>query len=489
MKANAASQLYGSYFGQLGGNFADHVDGGTSRYDQNGVIYEAICANCYGGAVFPTSPVGGPSGVFAPYNGTLIAGSITPYPGGCNEAGVKIAFNLAGVGSGIKASISGKAFSNLGCIPLNVNFKDTIANAVTYVWNFGDGSPSVTTTVPGTNHLYNNTGTYKIMLISIDSASCNVADTSYAIVRAADDSAHLAFTQFKIPPCTDLAYQFTNSSVPAAGANPFTGELPFTWSFGDNSAPVIAGTQGETHAYGTAGVYTVQLILTDTNYCNAPDTVSELLHVAANVKAQFTAPPTGCAPDSVLFTDQSQGGETWAWTFGDGSGSTVESPVHYYPTPGTYQITEIVTDTSTCNKVDTATGTITLVAKPTAGFTWGPNPPITNTPTVFNNTSSPDAVSFKWLFGDGDTLVTTSRDTVLHQYNTSTTYNACLVAFNANGCSDTVCEPVTVIVDPDLDVPNAFTPGRFGVDAVIKVRGYAISSEDGLEDIPTAGDN
>jgi gliding motility-associated-like protein len=49
------------------------------------------------------------------------------------------------------------------------------------------------------------------------------------------------------------------------------------------------------------------------------------------------------------------------------------------------------------------------------------------------------------------------------------------VAFNANGCSDTTCQPVSAIVAPDLDVPNAFTPGRFGVNSVIKVRGFAIA--------------
>jgi gliding motility-associated-like protein len=469
MQKNATGQLYGSFFGQKGGAFQEHVDGGTSRFDQNGVIYQGICANCYGGAVFPTKP----ANVFAFTNGTLAPGTV----GGCNEAGVKIAFNLAGVGSGVKASISGKTFSNLGCIPLLVNFTDTIGNAVTYLWHFGDGSPDVTTTTPATSHTYTNTGVYQIRLISIDPTSCNGQDTSYTVIRAADDSAHVAFTDFKIPPCTDLTYQFNNTSAPAPGANPFT-DTSFTWKFGDNTPAIRAGLQSETHPYAAPGVYTVQLILTDTNYCNAPDTAQVNLHVAANVKAQFTGPTEGCAPDSVQFVDESVGGMQWNWTFGDGSSSTVESPGHYYPNAGTYQIKLIVTDTSTCNKKDSAFSTITLQAKPTAGFTWGPNPPITNTPTVFNNTSSIDAVSFKWLFGDGDTLNTTSRDTVVHQYNTTSTFNACLIAFNANGCSDTVCQVVSAEVAPDLDVPNAFTPGRFGVNAVIKVKGFAIAKMD-----------
>ncbi len=45
--------IYGSY---LGGNKADeHVDGGTSRFDKNGVIYQSICGGCGGHSDFPTT--------------------------------------------------------------------------------------------------------------------------------------------------------------------------------------------------------------------------------------------------------------------------------------------------------------------------------------------------------------------------------------------------------------------------------------------------
>ena len=48
------NMIYGSY---LGGDKADeHVDGGTSRFDKNGVIYQSICGGCGGHSDFPTSP-------------------------------------------------------------------------------------------------------------------------------------------------------------------------------------------------------------------------------------------------------------------------------------------------------------------------------------------------------------------------------------------------------------------------------------------------
>ena len=56
LKKDAVSQLYGSFFGQNGAQLGDHVDGGTSRFDRDGVIYQAICASCGNTNRFPTDP-------------------------------------------------------------------------------------------------------------------------------------------------------------------------------------------------------------------------------------------------------------------------------------------------------------------------------------------------------------------------------------------------------------------------------------------------
>jgi len=40
----------------LGGSQAqEHVDGGTSRFDKNGVVYQSVCGGCGGFSDFPTS--------------------------------------------------------------------------------------------------------------------------------------------------------------------------------------------------------------------------------------------------------------------------------------------------------------------------------------------------------------------------------------------------------------------------------------------------
>jgi gliding motility-associated-like protein len=193
------------------------------------------------------------------------------------------------------------------------------------------------------------------------------------------------------------------------------------------------------------------------------------------VKANFETPPTGCAPYNAVFNNTSVGGSQFTWDFGDGSTSTDVSPTHLYATAGTYTISLTVVDSATCNKIDKKTFTITVYDIPVADFTATPQPPTVNTPISFTNLSSADAVNFKWLFGDGDSLITTSRAVIQHEYNATAVYNACLVAINPAGCADTVCKQVTTLIVPALDVPNAFTPLSGDVNSKVFVRGFGFA--------------
>ncbi|HZK65648.1 MAG TPA: PKD domain-containing protein, partial [Puia sp.] len=323
IQKNASALLYGTYFGQNDGpqSVSEHVDGGTSRYDQNGIIYQAICANCGAHSLtpFPTTP-----GVWSPRNGT--GGQ------GCNMAAVKIAFSFAGVSADPRSLINGH-YDSSGCVPLDVLFVDTLHNAKQYIWNFGDGTPDTLTTLFQINHTYNATGTFHVRLIAIDSNSCNVSDTAYLNIRVRTDKAILDFNITKLPPCQSLNFQFDNTSTAPAG-KPFTPD-DFTWDFGDGTR--ISGSNSITHAYAAPGTYPVRLVLLDTNYCNYPDSLSKDLRVSPLVKAQFEV-SDGCAPYNALFNNTSLAGQQFLWNFGDGSTSTDVNPMHLYPDTGTYII-------------------------------------------------------------------------------------------------------------------------------------------------------
>ncbi|TKK69948.1 PKD domain-containing protein [Ilyomonas limi] len=462
LKRNASDRLYASFFGQNGG-FGDHVDGGTSRFDRQGVIYQAICANCIDHSVSLKTY---PPNVVGPYNGAR-DGS------GCNLAAVKLAFELAGIGNGVRASIEGRAYDTTGCVPLTVDFTDTLALGKKYVWNFGDGSPDTTTTTTNVSHTYTQVGDYRVRLISIDSSACNIADTAYTTIRARRDKALLSLTTTKLPPCTNLTYQFNNTSQYPSG-KPF-GPKSFVWDLGDGT--IDTAIQVPPHTYASEGTYVVKLYLIDSNYCNAPDVLIDTLRIAANVKAQFDTPPYGCAPYDAVFNNTSLAGHTFAWNFGDGSPiDSSEYPTHHYENPGTYTVTLTVFDSATCNKQDQLSKTILVSASPVAGFTFGPIPAQENTFTTFTNTST-GANSYKWIFGDGEELETVRLDTLVrHIYNRTDTFTVQLIAYNQYGCTDTATARVYSIVVPLVDVPNALSP--FGTNRRVSVQGYGIAKID-----------
>jgi gliding motility-associated-like protein len=464
LKKDADSLLYGTYFGQEDPpetvknpeTFGDHVDGGTSRFDKNGVIYEAMCANC-----FRTITFNGSFGVWSRTNQATSGGE-------CNLGMLKIEMNFAGVQAGVKASIDGVPYDTIGCVPLKVDFTDTLAKGKSYYWDFGDGSGD-TTVAPSISHIYKSIGNFKVRLIAVDSTTCNIFDTSYTHIRVGDNKVILDFIANKIPPCTNLSYSFTNTSVPTRGSfSPNT----FTWDFGDNS-PIDTASQAPPvqHTYAGPGTYIVKLSINDSTFCNSPDDTVKTVRLSPEVKAQFETPPAGCVPYTAVFKNTSLGGLNFMWNFGDGNSSTNDNPTHLYNNPGTYIIKLEAFDSTSCNKVDSATFAITVSPIPVASFIFSPNPPQENTFTNFTNQSIGASI-YKWNFGDGDTSALVDPT---HIFPATGTYNVCLNAANDAGCSDDTCIDVRSLIKPLVDVPSAFTPGKFGVNGRIKVEGFGIA--------------
>ena len=475
LKKDATSQLFGSFFGEnnVAPNIgSDHVDGGTSRFDRNGVIYQAICGNCNLGAraVYPVT-----TGAWSTTNNASGAG--------CNLTMVKIAMNLAGVHAGVQSAIDGTK-DTAGCLPLPVIFSDTIANAQSYEWHFNyvpGTPPDLITTLPTASFTYTAVGVYTVLLVAVDPNTCNQRDSSFLNIRVGDLKAFLMPDWQPIGPgCPKFTYQFTNNSV-TDPSRPFQ-DTSFVWDFGDGSPRVpakIGPANAVTHTYPALGTYLPKLILKDTAYCNNPDDSTFTISIADNVKAIIATPATGCVQYNASFKNNTLNGVTYLWDFGDPASpnntSTLINPTHLYVIAGTYTIRLTATNPGTCNITHDTTFTIAVFNAPVPDYSFAPDPPLENTPTAFTNLSSPDAVRFKWVFGDGDSLLTTSRAPVQHQYNATGTFNACLTAYNAAGCDSTICKPVMAIIVPLVDVPNAFTPQSGDVNSVLMVRGFGIA--------------
>lgn len=455
LSKNAISLLYGAFLGGTQsaamGN-GEHVDGGTSRFDRKGVIYQAVCAGCngsMGSAAFPTT-----SGAFSQTNGSS----------NCNLGATKIAFNLGAVDAAAQANPTAK-----GCPPLTVNFSNGSSNATSYEWDFGDGSATSTVATP--THVYTTMGNFTARLIAINPNACKVRDTVYIPITVDTNAVNAAFTAQVLDSCGPYRVSFANTSQYSStpGAQTFT---QFLWLFGDGTQSSAANPG--VHTYPDTGTYNITLVQRDTTACNNPDTARLVVRIRGfRVTAGFNA-PNGCISAGLGFVSTSANASSLLWRFGDGTTGNTASPVHTYATAGTYTVTHIASNPASCNKVDSVTQSVQVRASPIADFYFEPVIPIANTPVQFTNTSI-NAASFFWGFGDGTNSVEVNPS---HLFKRTGTYTVCLTAKSTDGCLDTICKNVDADIIAAADVPTAFSPNGDGSNDVLYVRGAAMETLD-----------
>lgn len=401
MSKNAQSLLYGSYFG--GNGAIEHVDGGTSRFDKRGVIYEAMCAGCGGNSLTPTT-----SGVWSPTNQST----------NCNLLGLKIAFNLSGTRVEIDANPRAT-----GCVPLTVNFVSTVSNATSYTWYFGDGTS--TSTQPNPVHTYNNVGNYQVMLIGVDSSSCNIIDTAFLDISVRDDSLNADFLPNLQVKCDSNKVSLSASNYPSTN---------YSWSMGDGTKYT---TSSVNHIYQTSGTKTVTLIVSDTSKCNLADTFTSQVFIPYTIDANFTLSDSfGCVPLALNFATAQVATASYNWSFGDGTTATQNPVTHTYSTQGTYPVRLIVTDTTSCNKADTVLANIVAIdsfADASFNFSrifFGCDSVLVNVWSTYQGEESEI-----WYFGDGTQA---TGDSASHMYTTSGTFTITHILTDV----EQICKPV-----------------------------------------------
>jgi len=225
-----------------------------------------------------------------------------------------------------------EASQTSGLAPLAVDFTDLSVGAISWSWNFGDGSAVSTEQNP--SHTYTNPGTYTVTLTAAnDCGTDTVTKTDYITVEDETcDPITAAFEGTPVSGSAPLTVQFTDLS---------NGAVSWYWTFGDQTSSL---DQNPIHTYENPGTYNVYLYVT--NSCEEGDWEYKAGYITVTDECvepdpAFSADPSeGEAPLTVQFTDQSTADPTaWSWDFGDGSVSDQQNPVHTYAQEGVYTVT------------------------------------------------------------------------------------------------------------------------------------------------------
>jgi PKD repeat protein len=328
--------------------------------------------------------------------------------------------------------------------------------AVNYDWNAPGASPSVSTIAqPAFN--YNSPGTYPVTLIATANAGC--IDTFQLTV----DVYPLPVAGFTT---ADVCFGATSAFTNTTSLSPGDAIGSYQWTF-QNGAPPVSGVTDPQVQFGTPGTHAVSLIATTVNGCS--DTVMLNATVLPQPVAAFSASPV-CLGASVQTVDASTVTPSgtamnyyWSSTGGVNGSGNPTSPAFQYTAPGNYTITLIVeSQVGGCS--DTLQQTVTVFPLPSAAFTSSPfcagvSGALTDLSSVLGTGT---IAQYAWNIPGGLPNTSTQQQPTVN-FPVDGVYNVSLTVTTADGCVDSVSNPVVVNPIPVMIVPDIqVCPGASG---------------------------
>ena len=168
-----------------------------------------------------------------------------------------------------------------GTVPHNVVFTDrsTGSSIINRRWDFGDGNISNYATATNPVHRYSSAGTYSVNLTVTNAGGSNSQlRSNYITVSAPPTAPVAAFTGTPVTGTAPHNVVFTDRST---GSSITTRR----WDFGDGNISNYATATNPVHRYSSAGIYSVNLTVT-----NAGGSNSQLRSNYITVSAPPTAP-------------------------------------------------------------------------------------------------------------------------------------------------------------------------------------------------------
>ena len=311
--------VYGTYY------TGTHVDGGTSRFDKQGIVYQGVCSG----------------GGFNTTDDAWATGQNTGW-----DIGVfKIDFEIETVNA--VASAAGQL---TGCAPHTIDFEN-FSTGESFLWNFGNGDE---TDEFAPSYTYTEPGEYLVSLIVEDLESCNLRDTAFIPIQVFEEVEFVADFDFTVD-CETGTIEITDASQGP-------GDMEYQWDMGDGT---ILTDVNPSHTYELPGEYTVVLTL-ESDACNEIVVLEQIVEYVPFVQADFSVDVVDFCDDFIIqINDGSDNAEEYTWDLGDGTILTDPGSFQYtYESSGTYEIQLIVSSDEACIGTDTSTVEIEVPEPP-----------------------------------------------------------------------------------------------------------------------------
>jgi len=298
----------------------------------------------------------------------------------------------------------------------NISFANQSTGAgfkLSYSWNFGDKQ---TSTEVNPSHLFAQ-GKHDVALTVTDENGCsNTSVKKVSVTKLKAD-----FMTEKEQACSGEKIKFINTSN-------YKGEK-CTWEFGDGTTSTESNPE---KAFLKPGNYSVKLTIAE-GECKETITKTDFVHVRNGINTSFSSDISNSCnqPVSVKLKNNTPNSAVVLWNFGDGTISTKNNPEKIYAEPGNYKVSLEVTDSSGCT-VKKESEKVIHALKPMVRFT-GDTFTCAGYQVKFTN-FTPNAASYLWNFGDGET---STQKNPFHVYKQNGHYDVSLTAFG-DGCDSTI---------------------------------------------------
>jgi PKD repeat protein len=328
----------------------------------------------------------------------------------------------------------------------NNNTNAVNGGSLIYTWNMGDIGNSTS----GLNTIYNTTNVthryaaaenYMVKLIAVNSIGCMDSISKQVSVKPLPTP---AFDVNQANQCQiDNEFKFTNRSTMSFGA----GTATAAWFFDDSTS---SNTQNATRTFYQVRSYWCKLVMTSSFGCK--DSLTKTVWVRPMPKASFlTNAISQCLNENkFVFTNSANitnGNLKYQWRFGDGSGSTVESPLKVFANHGIYTVTLKAISDFQC--VDSVNQSVTLFSKPKADFEISDTGLCLNKNqfSFTNNSKNPDSSGMisRWDFGD---KTNSALKSPTKSYSSEGDYSIRLAVTSSYGCKDSTSRSIRVYPQP-----------------------------------------